>query len=131
MSPEPKETRTARAERLKKEKNPWECLEEIRQFAQSGYESVSPGVAGELSALVGYISAGRWRGSTRRQRRRRSSPSRIFMLRIRVPNGLLFSHQLRTIADLANQYARGVADITVRHNIQLHWISDRSSARNL
>ncbi|MGH9619963.1 MAG: nitrite/sulfite reductase, partial [Bryobacteraceae bacterium] len=45
-----------------------------------------------------------------------------FMLRIRIPNGLLYSHQLRTIADLATEYARGVADITTRHNIQLHWI---------
>ena len=45
------------------------------------------------------------------------------MLRIRVTNGILASHQLRTIADLAEQYARGIADITVRQNIQLHWIS--------
>jgi sulfite reductase (ferredoxin) len=44
------------------------------------------------------------------------------MLRIRIPNGLLTSRQLATIADVAERYARGVADITVRQNIQLHWI---------
>jgi sulfite reductase (ferredoxin) len=35
-----KETKAQRAERLKQEKNPWECLEEIRQFARGGYEAV-------------------------------------------------------------------------------------------
>jgi len=45
------------------------------------------------------------------------------MLRIRVPNGLLFSHQLRTISDIAEEFGRGQADITVRHNFQLHWIT--------
>ncbi len=35
---------------------------------------------------------------------------------------LLLSHQVRTIADAVDKYARGVADITVRQNIQLHWV---------
>ena len=47
----------------------------------------------------------------------------FFMLRIRIPNGLLRSNQLRTIADLTRRYARGTADLTVRQNIQLHWIT--------
>jgi len=45
------------------------------------------------------------------------------MVRIRIPNGLLLSHQLRTIADVTEKYARGSADITVRQNIQLHWVT--------
>ncbi len=45
-----------------------------------------------------------------------------FMVRIRAPSGLLSSHQLRTIANLADRYARGTADLTVRQNIQLHWV---------
>jgi hypothetical protein len=44
-----------------------------------------------------------------------------FMVRIRIPNGQLFSHQLRTIAGFAER-ARGQADITVRENFQLHWV---------
>ena len=46
-----------------------------------------------------------------------------FMVRIRIPNGLLTSEQLRTIADLTHRYAHGIADITVRQNIQLHWVT--------
>src|SRR2546422_190811 len=45
------------------------------------------------------------------------------MVRIRIPNGQLQAHQLRTIAGLAERYARGIADITVRQNIQLHWVT--------
>ncbi|HEV8309287.1 MAG TPA: nitrite/sulfite reductase, partial [Methylomirabilota bacterium] len=45
-----------------------------------------------------------------------------FMIRIRIPNGFLLAHQLRTLADLAERHARGIADLTVRQNIQLHWV---------
>ena len=46
-----------------------------------------------------------------------------FMLRIRIPNGILNSSQLRTIAELTERHARGIADLTVRQNIQLHWVT--------
>ena len=46
-----------------------------------------------------------------------------FMVRIRVPNGFATAEQLRTIADLAEAYGRGIADITVRQNFQLHWVT--------
>src|SRR5262245_65479670 len=45
------------------------------------------------------------------------------MVRIRIPNGVLASRQLRTIAALADWHGRGVADITVRQNFQLHWVT--------
>jgi sulfite reductase (ferredoxin) len=48
------------------------------------------------------------------------------MVRIRIPNGQLFSHQLRAIANLTERHARGVADITVRQNFQLHWVTIES-----
>jgi sulfite reductase (ferredoxin) len=47
----------------------------------------------------------------------------MFMVRIRIPNGLLRSDQLRVITDLSRRYARGIADLTVRQNIQLHWVT--------
>ena len=50
----------------------------------------------------------------------------FFMVRIRIPNGLMRSEQVRTIANLAEKYGRGVADITVRQNIQLHWVTIES-----
>lgn len=46
----------------------------------------------------------------------------FFMLRIRVPNGILTADQLRAIAWVSERYGRDVADVTDRQNIQLHWI---------
>lgn len=122
MSTPPKETSAQRAERLKKAKNPWECLDEIRQFAQVGYDSISPEWRSNYLRWWGVYPQGDGAGVLGGKGGEGKS-TQFFMLRIRVPNGLLFSHQLRTIAELANRYARGVADITVRHNIQLHWIT--------
>ncbi|WP_405146606.1 nitrite/sulfite reductase [Sphaerisporangium sp. NBC_01403] len=51
---------------------------------------------------------------------------RYFMLRVRIDGGQLSLAQLRTIADIANRYARGTADVTDRQNIQLHWIEVES-----
>ena len=42
---------------------------------------------------------------------------------IRIPNGMMSSRQLRTVADLTRRYANGIADLTVRQNIQLHWVT--------
>ena len=47
--------------------------------------------------------------------------SEYFMLRIGIPNGILSSHQLRTIGGLTRKYARNLADITTRQNIQYNW----------
>jgi sulfite reductase (ferredoxin) len=51
---------------------------------------------------------------------------RYFMLRVRIDGGQLSLEQLRAIADIANDYARGTADVTDRQNIQLHWIEIES-----
>src|SRR5437764_3477448 len=44
------------------------------------------------------------------------------MLRIKIPQGVLTDRQLRVLADVSEQYARGFAHVTTRQNIQLHFI---------
>jgi len=44
------------------------------------------------------------------------------MQRIKLPGGLLTAAQADCIADLTDDYARGVAHVTTRQDIQLHWI---------
>src|ERR1700688_1576426 len=51
---------------------------------------------------------------------------KYFMLRVRIDGGQLSTEQLRVIADISNNYARGTADVTDRQNIQLHWIEIES-----
>ena len=47
----------------------------------------------------------------------------LFMLRLRVPNGVLSSDQLRAIGSIVARYgANGSADITTRQNIQLRGV---------
>jgi ferredoxin-nitrite reductase len=45
-----------------------------------------------------------------------------FMCRMRIPGGVLRSEQLSGLADVADQYAGGYADITTRANFQLREI---------
>jgi sulfite reductase (ferredoxin) len=48
------------------------------------------------------------------------------MVRIRLPNGVVDAGQLRLVADLAERHARGIVDLTVRQNFQLHWVSSEA-----
>ncbi|WP_030529009.1 nitrite/sulfite reductase [Phycicoccus jejuensis] len=45
-----------------------------------------------------------------------------FMLRIRLDGGALTLPQLRVVAGISQEFARGTADISDRQNIQYHWI---------
>jgi sulfite reductase (ferredoxin) len=45
-----------------------------------------------------------------------------FMMRVRIPGGQLSASQLRTVAGIAKEYGRDLADITDRQNVQFHWI---------
>ncbi|TWD14791.1 nitrite/sulfite reductase [Marihabitans asiaticum] len=45
-----------------------------------------------------------------------------FMMRIRCDGGALSTEQLRVVAGISTDFARGTADITDRQNIQLHWV---------
>lgn len=120
-----KETKAEKVERLKRQKNAWECLDEIREFARRGFESIPPEWLGTYFRPWGVYTQGDGAGVLGGAGGEgRAVP--YFMVRIRITNGLLRSEQLRTIADLAERYARGVADITVRQNIQLHWVTIES-----
>jgi sulfite reductase (ferredoxin) len=119
--PERKETKAQRVERLKREKNAWDHLDEIREFARKGHSSISPEWLHTYFRTWGIYTQGDGQGVVGGTGGEGKSTS-FFMVRLRIPNGLLTSHQLRTIADLSAGLGNGVADITVRQNIQLHWV---------
>jgi len=117
-----KETKAQKAERLKRELNPWDGLAEIRRFARDGFESIPEEWIGTYFRWWGVYTQGDGAGVLGgKGGQGKALP--FFMLRIRIPNGLLRSEQLRAIAHLARRYARGTADLTVRQNLQLHWIT--------
>src|SRR5258707_1449297 len=119
--PELKETKAQRVERLKRAKNPWDHLDEIRAFARQGFDSIPPEWLGTYFRPWGIYTQGDGVGVIGGKNGEGKAVP-YFMVRIRIPNGLLTSEQARTIADLSDHFGNGVADITVRQNVQVHWI---------
>ncbi len=117
-----KETKAQRSERLKVEKNPWAAWDEVRTFAREGRGSVLPEWAEFYFKWWGVYTQGDGAGVTGGTGGV-GKATEYFMMRIGLPNGLLSAKQLHTIADITEKYARGVADITTRQNIQLHWLT--------
>ena len=122
---EAKETKAQRAERLKREKNPWEAFDEVRAFARAGRASVLPEWAAFYFKWWGIYTQGDGVGAVG-GKGGEGLASDYFMMRIGIPNGILSAGQLRTVGGLARRYARNLADITVRQAIQLHWLTIES-----
>src|SRR5258708_13382385 len=117
----PTETKAQRAERLKQEKNPWESLAGVRALAAGGFCAVPEAWLKTYLRWWGIYTQGDGAGALGGSGGEgKAAP--CFMLRIRLGNGFLRASQLRAIAGLTEKYAHGIADITVRQNIQLHWI---------
>lgn len=102
-------------EKAKAAKHPLLLQQELEHFAQIGWEAMD-----EFERNMGL----KWLGFFHRT----VTPGK-FMLRLRIPNGILTSKQLRVIADIAQRYCQasgfqdqGNADITTRQNIQLRGI---------
>jgi ferredoxin-nitrite reductase len=51
----------------------------------------------------------------------------FYMLRLRIPNGILSSHQLAGLAAIAETYGAGHAHVTTRANIQIRGIEARNA----
>jgi len=120
-----KETKAQRMERLKRAKNPWEAFDEVRTFAREGRSSVVPEWASAYFKWWGIYTQGDGVGATG-GKGGEGLATDWFMMRIGIPNGIVSASQLRTIGGITRKYARNLADITVRQNIQLHWLSIES-----
>jgi sulfite reductase (ferredoxin) len=120
-----KETKAQRTERLKKQLNPWEAFDEVRRFAREGRGSVLPEWASLYFKWWGVYTQGDGAGATG-GKGGEGLATEFFMLRVGIPNGILTSHQARTIGGLARKHGRNLADITTRQNIQLHWLTIES-----
>jgi sulfite reductase (ferredoxin) len=119
---EVKETKAQKVERLKREKFAWERLDEIREFARQGHGSIPPEWLGTYFRTWGIYTQGDGLGVVG-GKSGEGNATQYFMVRIRIPNGLLTSAQARELAAISEDYGRGVADVTVRQNIQLHWVT--------
>ena len=85
------ETKAQRVERLKKSVNPWERLAEIRRFAREGYAAIPPEWLGTYFRWWGVYPQGDGAGVVAGNGGEGKAVP-YFMVRIRIPNGLLRSN---------------------------------------
>ena len=96
-------------EDLKAAKDGLALKAEIDRFAEIGWEAIDDNDLQHRLKWLGIFF-------------RKSTPGR-FMVRMRVPNGLLNSEQMRVLASVVEKCGEhGVADITTRQNIQMRGI---------
>jgi sulfite reductase beta subunit-like hemoprotein len=50
----------------------------------------------------------------------------VFMVRLRIPGGVLPTAQARGLARLARKYSPDWVHLTTRQNLEFHWVSDRA-----
>lgn len=103
------EIKLNKVEKLKAKKDGLDVKNELENFAKIGWEAVDKE---DLETRL------KWLGVFYRP----VTPGK-FMLRLRVPNGLLDSEKMRVLADIIQRYGDdGTGDITTRQNIQLRGI---------
>ncbi len=79
---------------------------DFRQIAERPFEDLSPNEIGMF----------KWCGVYHQLQKGN------FMIRLRIPGGLITSDQLRRAADLVDAYGQGQLCITTRQCLQYHWI---------
>ena len=91
-----KETKAQKSERLKRAMNPWDGLAEIRRFAREGFDSIPPEWIGTYFRWWGVYTQGDGAGVLGGKDGQGLAVP-FFMLRIRIPNGLLRSDHYPSI----------------------------------
>jgi sulfite reductase beta subunit-like hemoprotein len=100
-------------ERLKRDKSPLRMLDELPALIASGYEQIDEEDIVRL----------KWWGLYH------DKPKiGTFMLRVKIPGGILTPAQLRAVGEISNRHGRGEGELTTRQNVQLHYLQLSSLA---
>lgn len=95
-------------ELLKLAKDGTEIINEMDRYGELGFSAVTPDD----------IERFKWLGLYQQN----PKADGLFMMRIKIPGGLLSSEQLRVIARISKDYGRSILDITTRQALQFHWL---------
>jgi sulfite reductase beta subunit-like hemoprotein len=94
-------------ERLKHEKGGLEVIDDLPSMIERGYEAVPEEDFVRMQ----------WYGLYH------DKPKLgYFMLRVKLPGGVLTPAKLRVLGELSQRFGRGFGELTTRQNVQLHWI---------
>src|SRR5438445_6032077 len=94
-------------ERLKREKFPLEIVNEIDELGERNYLDISE------EDMVRFQWYGLYQDKPK---------VGYFMLRIKVPSGILTAPQYRAIGELSQKFGRDYTELSTRQNVQLHWL---------
>jgi ferredoxin-nitrite reductase len=94
-------------ERIKREKDPLGIRDELPALIAAGYEAVPE------EDVVRLQWWGLYHDKPKIGR---------FMLRIKLPAGVVSPAKLRAIADVSERHGRGDVELATRQNVQLHWL---------
>ncbi|CCI06091.1 ferredoxin--nitrite reductase [Microcystis aeruginosa] len=109
QAPEKDGTTLNKFEKFKAEKDGLAIKDELDHFAQIGWEAMDKTDLEHRLKWVGVFY-------------RPVTPGK-FMMRLRVPNGIISSEQMRVLGEIVQRYGDdGNADITTRQNLQLRGI---------
>jgi ferredoxin-nitrite reductase len=97
-----------RIEALKAARDGLDVQEDLIRFAREGWRTIADDDKERL----------KWVGVFHRK----PTPGH-FMMRIRMPNGVLTSSQARVLGEITKQTGRNIADVTTRQQIQLRWVT--------
>jgi ferredoxin-nitrite reductase len=94
-------------ERLKREKHPYDVLNDIPRFIEIPYEDIPEEDILRLQ----------WYGLYHDKPKIGN-----FMMRVKIPNGILTPVQLRTVGQISQKYGENSGELTTRQCVQIHWI---------
>lgn len=98
-----------RPEKVKRERDALDCLDDIVRYARNGFQSIDPD---DLDVRL------RWYGLYTQ----RPQEDGYFMLRTKITHGALTSGQLEKLGEISIRYAQNTGDITTRQDIQFHYV---------
>ncbi len=101
-------SKVSKQEEIKKRKDGLQVWDDILRYAEAGYDAITDDDF--------YLM--RWYGIYQQLPK-----AGHFMMRIKIPGGVYTSEQLRTIAKITRERARGIADVTTRQTFQWHWLT--------
>ncbi|HEU4655930.1 MAG TPA: hypothetical protein VFR97_00310 [Capillimicrobium sp.] len=96
-----------KVEKMKLEKDGLDVYPELMRAAREGWETLADDDVARL----------KWYGLYPH-----NTTDGHFMLRVKVTNGVLTADQAEVLAQITNEYGRGIIDCTTRQCVQIHWI---------
>lgn len=95
-------------EKMKLEKDGLDVVHDIYRYAKLGFDAITE----DDFTLM------KWYGVYRQK----PKDSGYFMMRTKVPGGVLTGDQAMVLSEIADEFGHGLSDVTTRQTIQFHWL---------